>query len=113
MKSIIHRSVTGVFAAAVLAIGSSAFASGSLGSLNTGEPADSSAYARVIVITPTTKSVDVEQDEVVKFVNTATGKSFVWDFDTASWADIDLSTIAPPGVISAHVKAYVNDSMTD
>ena len=62
-------------------------------------------YDRVITITPQTKSVNVNQGESVKFVDTATGLSFVWRVDTNNF-EVDLAKVAPVG-IGRNVKAYV------
>jgi hypothetical protein len=44
---------------------------------------------------------------MVEFVDTATGQSFVWDFDTDS-NPFDLAKVAPAGVLNGqHVTVYV------
>jgi hypothetical protein len=64
-------------------------------------------YSRVIVIHSGTKSVNVDRGEMVKFVDTATGRSFVWQFDTAAFT-VDLERAAPGALGGQHVTAYVD-----
>jgi Heavy-metal resistance protein CzcE len=62
---------------------------------------------RVITIAPDAKWVNVTQDEIIKFVDAATGKSFAWTFDTIVRV-FDLGSVAPDGILSGHhVDAYV------
>jgi hypothetical protein len=68
---------------------------------------------RTIIITPTTKSVNVMQGEVVKFVDQATGKSFMWHFDTGTWVPFDLTAAAPKGALQQPVMAYVCENACD
>ena len=72
---------------------------------------DDAGVTKVVTIKPTTKWVNVNQDEVVKFVDEASGKSFVWNFDTKDWASFDLAAAAPEVLGNHHVQVYV-DSMT-
>ncbi len=69
---------------------------------------DSNVYHRTILIRPQTSSVNVVEDEVVRFVVERTGKSFVWQFNTGDWITFDIDKIAPPDVIDQPVKVYVN-----
>lgn len=72
-----------------------------------GNPAPSNAATRTIVITPTTKWVNVEGGEVVNFV--VGDKSFAWDFYVgAGIYKFDLSRVAPPGILDRRVDAYVS-----
>ncbi len=62
---------------------------------------------RVITIASNAKWVNVTQDEIIKFIDVSTGKSFAWNFDTAVRV-FNLSSIAPAGILSGHqVDAYV------
>ena len=79
MKSFVRNGITAVGLAAALAIGSSAYAAGDTG----GDAVGDSFTDQTIKITPATKSVGVYRDETVKFIDTSTGESFVWYFDTA------------------------------
>jgi hypothetical protein len=84
--------------AAVLGITSTAYAAPDQG----GDPADDSRADQTIKVSPSTKSVTVHRNETVKFIDTSTGQSFSWYFDTAQPV-VDLS-------VGGHeVKAYVWD----
>ena len=72
--------------------------------------ANDAGVTRVITIKPGTKYVNVEQNEVVKFVDEASGRSFVWNFDTPTWASFDLAAAAPGVLGSHHVEVYVDGS---
>jgi Heavy-metal resistance protein CzcE len=53
-------------------------------------------YDREIVLGPSTRSVTVRRDEVVRFVVGDTGRSFVWRFNTPQEnVSFPLATIAP------------------
>ena len=64
-----------------------------------GTPGQDNIYNRVISIQPHTRHVNVSGDEIIKFVDSATGKSFVWHFNTAA-DTINLSKIAPAGTFA-------------
>ena len=55
-----------------------------------------STSARVIPITASTKTVNVQRHETVRFVNPA-GQSLTWHFYTLNHPTIDLRDIAPAG----------------
>ena len=64
-------------------------------------------FDRVITIAPDARWVNVIRDETIKFVDAASGKSFVWRFDTIVGV-FDLSRVAPTGFLGErHVDAYV------
>lgn len=64
------------------------------------------AATRTVAITAATKSVGVDQGEVVTFE--VGGKSFTWQFDTLRPSgSLDLSAIAPDGVDAHGVRVYV------
>ena len=60
---------------------------------------------RTIVINPDTKSVNVNEDEVVKFV--AGGASFAWRFDGTGTRPFNLQQVAPAGALANPVTVYV------
>src|SRR5690349_3634203 len=64
-------------------------------------------YDRVITISPTTKWVNVNQDETIKFIDAESRRSFVWYFNTPAMK-IDLEKVAPTGMlVGRHVEAYL------
>lgn len=65
---------------------------------------------RVIVITDATRYVNVTGGQTVRFVVGA--RSFTWCFQTGSahLTPFDLQQIAPQGVLTHRVKAYVADN---
>ena len=60
---------------------------------------------RTIVITPSTKWVNVTEGETVKFV--ANGQEFAFDFDSVAISSFDLQRIAPAGALDHKVPVYV------
>lgn len=73
-----------------------------------GTASQASQAEREIRIDPSTQWVNVTRNETVRFVSTATGKSFVWRFDTAGSPSFDLGEIAPAGVQeSGRVRVFV------
>ena len=98
MKSFIRNGTTAVGLAAALAIASSAYAARDTG----GEAVDGSFTDQTIKITPATGSVGVYRDETVRFVDTSTGESTSWYFDTALPV-VSLNIGGHP------IKAYVWD----
>lgn len=73
-----------------------------------GQPGSEYSYDKVVDIKPDAKWVNVTSGETVKFVNTASGKSFVWRFDMRNFAVFDLASVAPRGVLShEHLTVYV------
>jgi len=102
---------------AVLAIVSSAFAAVSPNGL-LGEPYDQqNIYQRSITIGSNTRWVNVNAGEIVRFVDQASGKSFIWKFGTTAKGDggyrFDLSTVAPSGTLSRPIIAYVASDLRD
>ena len=64
---------------------------------------------RVIRIDPNTRSANAVENETVKFVvRTSSGaeRTFAWRFTTPFFA-VDLSKIAPPGVIDRSLFIYL------
>jgi hypothetical protein len=71
-----------------------------------GEPSTPGQAGRVVVITPTTRYVNVTEGDVVTFVEN--GKAFTWDFDSApDISSFPLNRVAPAGVLDHTVTAYV------
>jgi hypothetical protein len=101
-----------VFAPAVAALALSA-ASLSAFALTTGdlygEPAAAgSAPDRTIVVTPSTKYINVEHGDIVKVK--AGSQEFTWNFDGVT-RPFDLDKIAPEGSLDHKVEVYVETSM--
>lgn len=71
-----------------------------------GDPAPPSAATRTIVITPETKWVNVTGGDIVKFI--VGEKIFAWNFNVGETISaFPLNQVAPPGVLSREVMAYV------
>ena len=98
MKSMIRKATTAVGIAATLAIASTAYAAPDRG----GDAVDGRFVDQTIKITPATKAVGVYRDETVRFVDTSTGQSASWYFDTAL-SVVSLNLGGHP------IKAYVWD----
>jgi hypothetical protein len=112
MKKMIRFTAAAAAVAAALTMASTASAVGYNPSLDFGDQGLSGQYNRVIKISPATKVVNVAQGEMVEFVDTATGQSFVWNFDSES-PPFDLTTVAPAGVLDGqHVTVYVQADNT-
>jgi hypothetical protein len=69
-----------------------------------GEATSAAAAERTIVVGPTTKNVNVDHGEIVKFV--ANGQEFVWDFD-GTLPSFNLKQIAPEGAVGQDVTVYI------
>ena len=79
-----------------------------------GELADGQTYDREITIKADAKWVNVRSGETVKFTDAATGKSFVWRFDTPGSEAFDLAAFAPRGSLAEqHLTAYVSQNPAD
>ena len=95
MKKTIRFTAAAAAVAAALTMASTAFAAN-----------------RVITITPDTKWVNVSQGETVNFIDTATGQSFVANFNTRLF-EVDLATVAPAGVLNGQkIMVYVQANNT-
>ena len=70
-----------------------------------GSPAPESAAQRTINLLPSTKYVNVEQSEIVKF--SSGGETFTWNFDTLGTPNFDLAAIAPANMDVGKVRVYV------
>jgi len=85
-------------------------ASTSPANLDLGTPADGRSYDRKVLIGANTKFVNVDGGEVIKFVvqePDGADKSFTWRFSKAREAVVDLSALAPNGVLSRPIKVVV------
>lgn len=71
-----------------------------------GDPAPISASTRTIVISPTTRYVNVTGGETIRFI--VGNQSFAWSFDgSTNVASFDLNRTAPAGLLDHKVTAYV------
>lgn len=72
-----------------------------------GEAAPAYAASRTIAITPETRHVNVEGGETVNFI--VGSKNFAWNFFVgSSVTSFDLKRVAPPGLLSHSVIAYIS-----
>ena len=74
-----------------------------------GSPVKEGRVDRVVDIGPSTRFVNVDENQIVKFVvHAASGRdeAFTWQFNGAR-SVIPLSEIAPPGVVAQPVNVYV------
>jgi hypothetical protein len=72
-----------------------------------GEATNPAAAVRTIVVGPNTRSVNVDQGEIVKIV--ANGLEFAWHFD-GTLPTFKLKQIAPQGAIAQDVSVYIAPS---
>jgi hypothetical protein len=105
MKNVVNFGIAAVVLASGLSMGASAFAT-EPGVVSSQEPPEG---AREIVITPSTKYLNVEDGETVKITNAANGQSFVWTVDTLNDEVVSLNSIAPAGDLDHNVVAYVSN----
>jgi hypothetical protein len=71
-----------------------------------GDPVPTNATEKVVVVSPSTTSINVKGGEAVKFV--IGDQVFAWDFDTSGqMMAFDLERIAPPGMLDHKVMVYV------
>jgi hypothetical protein len=98
-----NRMLSGALAAALSLPALCSFAANANGLL--GEQAVGAKAQRTIVITPNTRSVNIQGGQIVKFV--AGKKSFTWDFDGSARA-MKLNRIAPHDMLNHTVTAYVS-----
>ncbi|HCY63197.1 MAG TPA: hypothetical protein DHV59_10280 [Oxalobacteraceae bacterium] len=76
-----------------------------------GTTAPEAAAQRTITITPTTKYVNVERWEVVRFL--VDGKSFTWNFYTLGTPIFEMAAIAPKDINVGKVVVYVQKPYFD
>jgi hypothetical protein len=75
-----------------------------------GTPADGHFYDRRVLIGVNTRSVNIDAGQVIKFIvqePDGTDRSFTWRFNIVRETVVDLSTIAPAGVLDRPVKVVV------
>jgi hypothetical protein len=65
-----------------------------------GSPGHEGTFDRVITLRADARWVNVMSGETVKFVDAASGRSFVWRFDIPNLATFDLVAVAPRGVLT-------------
>lgn len=70
-----------------------------------GDPVPSSEAHRTVVITPSTKWVNVTQGDIVRF--DSQGRDFAFNFDGLAERPFDLAAIAPAGAVDHPVTVYV------
>ncbi|HET7774249.1 MAG TPA: CzcE family metal-binding protein [Burkholderiaceae bacterium] len=70
-----------------------------------GDKASPDQATRTIVITPSTRYVNVTGGEIVKFE--AGGKTYAWNFDGPSVSVFALNDVLPAGALDHKVTAYV------
>ena len=70
-----------------------------------GSPIPADQAHRAIALGPGTRWVNVVQGETVRFV--LAGGSFGWRFDGPGSRPVDLQRVAPPGLLTHPVTAYV------
>jgi hypothetical protein len=109
MKASVRRGIVEIAGAAALSLVMIGSAAGYAIDQDLGSPAnESSSFAHEIDISRDTRWVNVDEGEVVKFVDASSGKSFYWRFDTLA-GKVMLDRIAPAGFLAGqHVDAYVN-----
>ncbi|WP_284079331.1 CzcE family metal-binding protein [Herbaspirillum aquaticum] len=73
-----------------------------------GMTASNTLVDREIQIAPSTKYVNVNQGETVRFV--AQGKSFVWKFDTFGQRPFELAKIAPADFAAPKAVVYLGSN---
>ena len=113
MKRLIDSGSGIVGFVAVLTLASGASAAGYSADQDLGSPGLDNIYERVITISPNAKWVNVNREETIKFIDAASAKSFVWNFNTYA-SRIDLSKVAPAGILAGRrVDAYVGISKRD
>jgi hypothetical protein len=70
-----------------------------------GQPAVPEQTQRTIVITPTTRYVNVTEGDIVRFV--AGGKMFAFNFDSSAAGSFELNRVAPAGILDHTVTVDV------
>ncbi|WP_051156343.1 CzcE family metal-binding protein [Herbaspirillum huttiense] len=70
-----------------------------------GVPANNAMPEREIAMNSSTKYVNVNQGEIVKFVSN--GKSFTWKFDTFGMRPFSFSKIAPQNFEGGNATVYL------
>jgi Heavy-metal resistance protein CzcE len=77
-----------------------------------GYPANADSYTRTVTIGSNSRWVNVNYDETVNFVNSATGAHFVWRFYTPAGV-FDLSDVSATEFMNGQrLRVYVGDDPT-
>jgi hypothetical protein len=74
-----------------------------------GTPVTAGQPDRVVQITPTTRFVNVDENQIVRFVvhgSPGGGESFMWQFNGGR-SVVPLAAIAPDGAVTQTVAVYV------
>ena len=108
MKNVIRSSMAAAGVAATLMVAPAAFANDTDALMGT--PGSIQSVDHVVRIAPNAKWVNATAGETIQFVDEASGKSFVWQFDAASHTMFDLAAVAPEVLGGHHVTAYVADN---
>lgn len=74
-----------------------------------GSAAAATAAAREIKVSASTKVLNVNRHEVIRFVNDA-GQSFTWQFSTLNHPIIVISKIAPANFSDRSIPVYVGQA---
>jgi hypothetical protein len=107
MKGAIRGRTAAVTVAAALTMASAAAVAGYSIEQDLGSPGQNGFLARVIKIGAETRWANVQNNELIRFVDVSTGQSFVWRFDTLAML-VDLARVAPSGFAGGRrVEVYV------
>jgi hypothetical protein len=99
-----------VVAIAASGIGAAATAGTALPRYMLGQAASAGQAGRTVVITPSTRYVNVTDGEVVTFV--AKGAPFTWAFDCPpGTSSFRLNRVAPAGALDHPVTAYIQPNL--
>ena len=75
-----------------------------------GATVDAGKYDRQIVVTASTRWINVDAGEVIRFVvadTAGTNAAFTWHFDPFSRGVADLGRLAPAGMVPRTIKVYI------
>ena len=73
-----------------------------------GQEVPVSQAQRTVVVTPSTRWVNVTHRDIVKLESN--GKDIAFDFSGVNNQTVDLASIAPAGMVDHPVKVYVGDN---
>jgi hypothetical protein len=107
MTGTIRGRTAAIVVAAALTMASATAIAGYSIEQDLGSPSQTGFSARVIKIGSETRWANVENNELIRFVDLATGQSFVWRFDTLAML-VELRRVAPSGFAGGRrVDVYV------
>lgn len=89
-----------------LGLAASAFAHAEVPAQLLGDVVPAADGQRTVVISASTRWVNVHEGEIVKFV-ADNGQSFAFNFDSPSVSSFDLQRVAPNGALDHHLAVYV------